>query len=265
MNRDVCSFSLSFFMHGVILGAFLYLCPNLDLQPKPLVIDFSLIPESVSSNVSQSPVKPEQPVKPPPVVKVPVKPRQLARPKPIEKVLPREIPEPVAIKEKLTRPVAEILPKEEEKQVQPQHLAEPGKTVETMVVPASNSINQSQPAAVSPVLSPRLAADKEEATSVISGKAMEQQYVKAHFIYIKKIIEKNITYPAMARRMGWQGKVVVSFIVCRNGSIENLEVVESSGFAQLDKNALETVRRVEPFPNPPVRVKLVLPVNYKIG
>jgi protein TonB len=94
---------------------------------------------------------------------------------------------------------------------------------------------------------------------------MEQHYVKAHFVYIKKIIEKNIKYPSMARRMGWQGKVLVSFILCRDGKVENLQVVESSGHSQLDSNALETVKRVEPFPNPPVRVKLVLPVKYTIS
>ena len=108
-------------------------------------------------------------------------------------------------------------------------------------------------------------SSKAESTGAISSQAMEQQYVKAHFIYIKKIIEKNISYPAMARRMGWQGKVVVSFVVCQNGSVENLQVVESSGYAQLDKNALATIRQVEPFPSPPVRVKLVLPVMYKIS
>ena len=40
MNRDVCGFSLSFFMHASILGICIYMLPTLDLQPKPMVIDF---------------------------------------------------------------------------------------------------------------------------------------------------------------------------------------------------------------------------------
>ena len=99
----------------------------------------------------------------------------------------------------------------------------------------------------------------------VSGPDLEHQYVKAHFVYIKEIIEKNISYPPMARKMGWQGKVVVSFIVCQDGIVESLEVVESSGHVLLDKNALQTIKHLEPFPGPPVRVKLVLPVTYKIS
>ena len=264
MNRDVCGFSLSFFMHATILGAFLYLCPTLDLQPKTLVIDFSLIPESVTRSVTPSPVKQEQRTKPPPLLKVPPKPRQLAVPRPIEKVLLKSSPETVVLKKIPTRPVAKILPQKEEKVVQPETLSELADMADTKEIPAESPVARPQPAAAGPAATPLLARGTEE--SVSAGPSTRgQQYIKAHFIYIKKLIEKNISYPPMARRMGWQGKVVVSFVVCQNGTVENLEVVESSGHAQLDKNALETVRQVEPFPDPPARVKLVLPITYRIS
>ena len=265
MNRDVCGFSLSFFMHAIILGAFLYLCPTLDLQPKTLIIDFSLIPERVTQSVTSSPVKQEQRTKPPPLLKVPPKPRQLAVPRPIEKVLLKSSPETVVLKKIPTRPVAKILPQKEEKVVQPEPLPEPAAVAGPKEIPVESFAARSQPAVAGPASAPPLDRRTEGSVSGGPSSTMEQQYVKAHFIYIKKIIEKNISYPPMARRMGWQGKVVVSFIVCQNGTVENLEVVESSGHAQLDKNALETVRQVEPFPSPPVRVKLVLPITYRIS
>ena len=250
MNRDVCGFSFSFFLHASILGAVLYLCPALDLQPKPLVIDFSLLPESLSQSISRAPAKAEQPLKPPPPLKAPPKPRQPAMLKPIAKVI--------------TRPVEKILPKKEEKVVEPEFLPEPEIAAGLVETPLEIPVSQSQAAGVEATPAAKLNSSAEASTGVTSSQTMEQQYVKAHFIYIKKIIEKNISYPTMARRMGWQGKVVVSFVVCQNGAVENLQVVESSGYAQLDKNALETIRQVEPFPSPPVRVKLVLPVTYRM-
>ena len=56
MNRDVCGFSLSFFMHAIMLVAFLYFCPALNLEPKPLIIDFSLIPGSGSQRFQDNAV-----------------------------------------------------------------------------------------------------------------------------------------------------------------------------------------------------------------
>ena len=173
-------------------------------------------------------------------------------------------PKAMIAKKVLARPVEKILPRKEVKVVQEEVLpeaAEIGRPTEPIT---ASPVVQSQVAAVGTNSAVQAGSFTGGVAEVVSSQAMEQQYVKAHFVYIKKIIEKNISYPSMARRMGWQGKVVVSFVVCRDGKIENLQVVESSGHAPLDKNALETVRQVEPFPGPPVRVRLVLPVTYKI-
>jgi len=248
MNRDVCSFGLSFFMHASILGICIYMLPTLDLQPKPLVIDFSLISESISQNISTALPEQEKPLKPPPV-KQPV-------PEPIQKVLPKETPKPVIAKKVLTRPAEKILPKKEETVVIEEDFSEAAE------IPVAQPLVATT---VSDSLIQRNSSLRIAATADASKKVMEQHYVKAHFIYIKKIIEKNISYPPMARRMGWQGKVQVSFIVCKDGKVTDLHIHESSGHAQLDRNALETVRQVAPFPSPPVRVKLILPVTYTIS
>jgi periplasmic protein TonB len=264
MSRDVCGFSLSFFMHAAILGVFLYVCPTLDLQPKTQVIDFSLISESIPRSVYPVPAKPDKKPEASAVVKVPPKPRQLAKIKPIAKVLPKVQPKKMIPPKTLARPVEKILPLKEEKVVQQEIQQESVVTAGPEEIPAEASGDQPRSAAAVSVTAAALNAAEEAPGEIISGPAMEQQYVKAHFIYIKKIVEKNISYPAMARRMGWQGKVVVSFVVCLNGEVENLQVIESSGYAQLDKNALETIKQVKPFPSPPVRVKLVLPVTYRM-
>jgi len=50
-------------------------------------------------------------------------------------------------------------------------------------------------------------------------------------------------YPALARRMGEQGKVVLRVLVNVKGVVDRVELKSSTGSAQLDNIALETVRR----------------------
>lgn len=90
-------------------------------------------------------------------------------------------------------------------------------------------------------------------------------YLKEHFVYIRDLIMKNISYPHMARKMGWMGKVTLSFVICESGDAEDIKIIESSGFAILDKNAVETVKKALPFPKPPLRAEIVIPVVYRLN
>lgn len=95
-----------------------------------------------------------------------------------------------------------------------------------------------------------------------SLEGLKNQYLREHFTYIRDLILKNITYPPLAKKVGWQGRVLVSFIVMEDGRVTNIKIVKSSGHAVLDRNVLETIREVQPFPKPPVRAELFIPVNY---
>lgn len=99
------------------------------------------------------------------------------------------------------------------------------------------------------------AASREEATAM---------YLKKHFSYIRELIQKSLMYPRIARARGWVGKVTVSFVVFENGKVEDVKVNESSGFAILDKNALDTIKKASPFPRPPVRAELIMPIVYRL-
>jgi TonB family protein len=85
-----------------------------------------------------------------------------------------------------------------------------------------------------------------------------------HFSFIRETIMQGIAYPERARRMGWEGKVVLSFIVRENGSIDDVKVVTSSGFPVLDENARETIARTSFRKKVPVRLYVLLPVEYKL-
>jgi protein TonB len=51
------------------------------------------------------------------------------------------------------------------------------------------------------------------------------------------------TYPAVSKRLGEQGRVVVKVYVLADGRVGDVQVLESSGYERLDAAALEHVRR----------------------
>jgi protein TonB len=75
---------------------------------------------------------------------------------------------------------------------------------------------------------------------------------------------KHLKYPQIAKKMGWKGKVVVSFLIKENGNVENSKILTSSGYEVLDRNVMETIHEVQPFPKPPVRAELIIPVVYAL-
>lgn len=82
-------------------------------------------------------------------------------------------------------------------------------------------------------------------------------------------LSKNMRYPAIAEENGIQGKVIVSFVVERNGSITDVKVARSAD-PSLDR---EAVRVVKDMPNwipgkqngSAVRVKYNVPVTFRLA
>ena len=84
-----------------------------------------------------------------------------------------------------------------------------------------------------------------------------------------KFIQYNLKYPESAKAAGTEGKAFVQFVVKADGSIENVEIMHSSGDASLDAEALRVVKAMpkwRPAMNKgeAVNVKYVLPIVYKL-
>ncbi len=84
-----------------------------------------------------------------------------------------------------------------------------------------------------------------------------------------KFIQYNLKYPESAKVAGTEGKAFVQFVVKADGSIENVEIMRSSGDASLDAEALRVVKAMpkwRPAMNKgeAVNVKFVLPIVYKL-
>ena len=86
---------------------------------------------------------------------------------------------------------------------------------------------------------------------------------------LMKYFSDNIKYPRVSRDNNSQGKTFVKFTVNTDGSIQDTEVIRSSGDIYLDK---EAIRVIEAMPKwkpgrqlgKAVRVKFVLPVNFRL-
>ncbi len=98
-----------------------------------------------------------------------------------------------------------------------------------------------------------------------TGEEASQKYLTENFKYIREIIARNTFYPPLARRMGWSGKVTLSFVVAEDGSVRDIQIIERSGYEILDRSAVETVKRSAPFPKPPVAVRIILPIVYRLN
>lgn len=99
------------------------------------------------------------------------------------------------------------------------------------------------------------------------GSSLEQgklRYLKEHFAYIKNMIQRNITYPQVARQMGWEGKVIVSFVIASDGMAKDIKVINSSGKEIFDRNSVETIKNISPFPKPPVEAQIIIPIQYRL-
>ncbi len=85
---------------------------------------------------------------------------------------------------------------------------------------------------------------------------------------LMKYIQEHLRYPTMAAENNIQGKVVVQFVVTKNGSIGEVKVIRSRD-QDLDKEAVRVVKSLPNFipgrmNGQPVNVWYTLPINFKL-
>jgi protein TonB len=84
------------------------------------------------------------------------------------------------------------------------------------------------------------------------------------YTYIRHAVMKNIGYPERARRMGFEGKTLLSFMVLENGTTSQIKVEKSSGYRLLDDSAVEGVARTVISQKVSYRVVVRLPITYRL-
>lgn len=83
-----------------------------------------------------------------------------------------------------------------------------------------------------------------------------------------RFVNKSIKYPVIAQENGIQGRVTCSFVINRDGSVVDAEVLRGVD-PSLDKEALRVINTMPPWEagkqrGKPVRVKYTIPITFRL-
>lgn len=112
----------------------------------------------------------------------------------------------------------------------------------------------------------------EDSNGIFESVALEEQPeypggMPALYTYL----QKNIKYPQSAKDNGIQGKVFVSFVIEKNGSITNVKVLKGiNGAPECDSEAVRVIRMMPDWTpgklnGKPVRAKYTIPIKFSIS
>jgi len=91
--------------------------------------------------------------------------------------------------------------------------------------------------------------------------------------YLQGELSRHFSYPRLAQLRGWQGKVLLKFELKKSGTIENIFIAKSSGYAILDRAASKSLAEIKRISETDSRFKewldnnntnLQLPVIYRL-
>ncbi len=209
-------------------------------KPEPIKVELVKKPEPVAI---PEPVIPPPPKPKPKPKKKKVKPKKIKKPKPLP--VPKPIPQEI-IPEPVIEPPVDLPPEPEVIAVEPVPEAPPPPVVVPVVAPPPPPVQPPKPS-------------QAEVTDARS----------AYGSALWGAIKKHKKYPRIAKTRGWQGKVILELSLDGQGKLLSKKVIQSSGHAALDKQALKMVEKAAPFPVPPKALRdgnftIKVPVPFKL-
>lgn len=235
------------------------------------------VQETVAEKVEQEKVAdaPEKPAETPPVeqlapevaetvmpeVALPIpQPRpvesvtELAEPvKPVEREIVKEVEpaKPAPAKEKQESPKKKLAKKTEKAKEAPDKEKAPPKKKASEAATVSNS--EARPA--------RKATAPKKSESTAASRGNVDKWKSKVFAWLKR----HQRYPRGPEARGEEGKVTVAFSIDGSGRVLSARVARSSGNDELDRAAIDMVRRSSPVPAPPsgAGTSITVPVVFK--
>jgi len=95
-------------------------------------------------------------------------------------------------------------------------------------------------------------ADREATIEIGTQSIKYASYMK----HIKDKIQGVWIYPEQARVNAMQGALLLLFTIDKNGNLDRVQLIRSSGYPILDKAAMEAIKDASPFPPLPKRFYL---------
>lgn len=110
-----------------------------------------------------------------------------------------------------------------------------------------------------------LAFSSALSTTASANDALEQYTAK-----LQKHTAKHVEYPKRAQQRNWQGLVKLRVTIDAQGQVQNIQVLEESNYSSLNRAALRSVERANPYPAIPGELGLesyefIVPINFKLS
>lgn len=82
-------------------------------------------------------------------------------------------------------------------------------------------------------------------------------------------LSTSVKYPPIAQKNNIEGRVIVQFVVAKDGKIEDITVVRTGGDPSLDKEAVRVIKSMPKWKpgtqrGKPVRVEYTVPINFRL-
>jgi TonB family protein len=113
------------------------------------------------------------------------------------------------------------------------------------------------------------AANSDSSSSVSSAPSKLADAEMVYLNDLRQLLESKKEYPIAARRMGHRGRVVVRFVLERDGRVRKAEIVQGSQSEILNRAARGLIGRlhdVKPFPKEVALTEwaVVVPIEYQL-
>jgi protein TonB len=230
-NNELKGIFLSLLIHSSLIGAvFVYQDKPQKVASEKKVVSLDLMSYKLPKKVEETP-KPQE------------KPKPIKKPEPIKKNKPKEVKKepkphiPVEPKKEIVEPKVEEVVKEE--------------IVKEEIVPKE-------------IIQPKEVQKPLETKPAINEEMQKQVFIKTNFAIIRDMVLSNLSYPSIAKRMGWTGVAKVELQVDATGKLLHVKIVQSSGKKALDEAALRAAEQLKEktLPKPQSLTTIALPIAF---
>ena len=232
-NNELRGIFLSLLIHSSLIGAvFVYQDKPQKVASEKKVVSLDLMSYKLPKKVEETP-KPQE------------KPKPIKKPEPIKKNKPKEVKKepkphkPVEPKKEIVEPKVEEVVKEE--------------IVKEEIVPKE-------------IIQPKEVQKPLETKPAINEEMQKQVFIKTNFAIIRDMVLSNLSYPSIAKRMGWTGVAKVELQVDATGKLLHVKIVQSSGKKALDEAALRAAEQLKEktLPKPQSLTTIILPISFDL-